>query len=273
MLKLNINDFKSLEDFANLQQKFSCEDYHYKMYSEVFSKPKVELLKEDFSISCQVADEISEDGMLISTKMEHLYFFKDFLNKRLQYLAEDYIHDFHTQLRRELEEIEFTILGEKSESKDEKRKLTLLQQKVNKSIDTIIFEIKNVIQNIESFKFLPHNSYNMLNIQFNDILKAVSDPLLKSGKAFHIGKLCFNDFTSFDVAVLFYHLRDQGIFKFVNHADLARFIENNFCIRKKGEYHMISKTEDYLSELTKIRTDETSLQKLKKIFESIPSKI
>lgn len=268
MIKLTINEFKNLDNFIKLQQKFNCEHFLYKEHEEFIPYPKAELIEEEFYIEIQIPEEFSEDGYLISTTREKLYFYRDFLTNQIKYLAEDYIHDFHNKIRRELEEIEFSILGERAESKEEKRKLTLLQQKVNKSIDNTIFEIKAIIQNIGDFKFLPTDLFNLLNIQFTDILKAISDPQLKSNKAFHIGKLCFDNFTSFDVAVLFYYLREQGVFKYENQANLARFIENNFCLRNNDEYSMIVKAEDYLSELANIRiTRNNSLTKIKKIFE------
>src|SRR5690606_19239887 len=213
-----IDYFIDIESFIDLQIDFLKEDFFYSMNQDDLPPFKRFLLTEDFSISEQIPLPYLEDPNGISYDFEKVFFYKDYLPKRLKYLAQDYIHDFHNYIRRELEDIEFAVLGVKSESKEEKRKLTLLQQRLNKTIDAKILEVKRVINTVEKFKFLPADIYNYLNIQLNDILKAVSDPSLKSEKSFHIGKLSFNDFTSFEVAVFFYHLRSIGLFKFVNHA-------------------------------------------------------
>lgn len=267
-----IDYFIDRESFIDLQIDFLKQDFFYSMNQDDLPPFKRILLTEDFSISEQIPLPYSEDPNGISYDFEKVFFYRDYLSKRLKYLAQDYIHTFHNYIRRELEEIEFAVLGVKSESKEEKRNLTLLQQRLNKTIDSKIIEIKSIINTIENFKFLPADMYNCLNIQLNDILKALTDPSLKSEKYFHIGKLCFNDFTSFEVAVFFYHLRDVGLFKYVSHAEFARFVESNFCTRNGDEFKSLTKIEDYFSELAKIRTDENALKKIKKYFNEIPSK-
>ena len=213
-IKLTINNFKSLEDFAKLQQNFSCEDYNYKMYSEVFSKPKLELIKEDFYISCQVADEFSDDGKLISTKIEHLYFFKDFLNKRLQYLSEDFIWEFHNEIRKQLID------------NPQIRKRIVYGKRI---------EFDAIYKNIKQFSFLPLNLYNTLLNQIELIRGAINSDELENDKTYAIGKIKLKDYNVTDLAVLFNHLRAE---KFIHHhsdVDLGRLLENFFCSEKEGE--------------------------------------
>lgn len=265
-----IDHFVDTESFIDLQIDFLKQDFLYVMNQDDFPPFKRILLTEDFSILEQMPLSYSDDPNGISYELEKVFFYRDYLSKRLKYLAQDYIHDFHKYIRRELEEIEFAVLGKRSESKEEKRKIILIQQRINKTIDAKISEVKNIVNSVGNFKFLPADIYNCLNIQLNDILKAVSDPSLKSEKSFHIGKLCFNDFTSFDVAVFFYHLRDVGLFKYVGHAEYSRFIESNFCTRQNDAFIELVKIEEYLSELSKLRTDKNALKKIKKYFDEIP---
>lgn len=208
MLQVTVSDFKSLENFALLQHRFRCETFLYKEYSDIIPKPEIELFKDDFFIEIQVPDEFTPEGILVSTMMKKVYFYQDFLAKRVGFLAQDYLNNLYKDIRSGIVDIPRV------------RKQFLYNSRV---------EINSILESSSCFDFLPLNLYNQILEQLELLRGALESTELENDKTFAIGKIKIKHLKPSDLALLFHVLRTENAIEYYSDTELGSLLAMFFC--------------------------------------------
>lgn len=207
MKKLSIDDFKNLDNFTKLQKNFMSEDFVIHLTGSV-NFPIKALVKEDFYITFQSIDEISEEGHIISTKIEKYYFYKDYLTIEIPELSKRYE-----------EQITDTITKYYLADSKERRNYVFEQR----------HNLNKLYRQVDDFSFINNNLFESLKSEITKALEFIYDDSLVDKEISRMGKIVVN-VPEIDLINIMMKLADEGFIKVYNDVELANIIENNFYI-------------------------------------------